>query len=125
MAANLGRRFIATDATFRAVHTTRSRLTVSQTPFTLERDSASPFELSVGNGKIVKDGGFLHLDTPLALDYWEVDPVWDGKTFKSAAQAVRPVRSDEVPCELKIKTGGNICVRLVTVQGEHFQLLNV
>jgi DNA modification methylase len=125
MAASLGRRFIASDATFRAVHTTRSRLTVSQTPFTLERDSASPFELPVGNGKIVKDGGFLHLDTPLALDYWEVDPVWDGKTFKSAAQAVRPVRSDEVPCELKIKTGGNICVRLVTVQGEHFQLLNV
>jgi len=122
VAANLGRRFIATDATFRAVHTTRSRLTVSQTPFTLEHDSASPFVLSVGDGKVVQDNGVLQLETPLDLDYWEVDPAWDGKTFKSAAQAIRPVRSDDVPGELKIKTGSNICVRLVTVQGEHVQL---
>ena len=35
VAANLGRKFIATDATFRAVHTTRSRLTALQSPFTL------------------------------------------------------------------------------------------
>jgi DNA modification methylase len=122
IAANLGRRFIAADATFRAVHTTRSRLTVSQTPFTLERDSAFPFELPMGNGKFKGENGILQLDTSLALDYWEADPDWDGKTFKSAAQAVRPVRSDKVPCKLKIETGGNICVRLVTVVGEHFQL---
>jgi DNA modification methylase len=122
IAANLGRRFIAADATFRAVHTTRSRLTVSQTPFTLERDSAFPFELPMGNGKFKGENGILQLDTSLALDYWEADPDWDGKTFKSAAQAVRPVRSDKVPCKLKIETGGNICVRLVTVMGEHFQL---
>jgi DNA modification methylase len=122
IAANLGRRFIAADATFRAVHTTRSRLTVSQTPFTLERDSALPFELPMGNGKFKGENGILQLDTSLALDYWEADPDWDGKTFKSAAQAVRPVRSDKVPCKLKIETGGNICVRLVTVVGEHFQL---
>ena len=51
-----------------------------------------------------------------------MDPAWDGETFKSAAQAVRPVRSDDVPCELEIKTGHNVCVRLVTVQGEQFQL---
>ena len=43
VAASLGRRFIATDATLRAVHTTRSRLTVTKVPFTLERDSATPF----------------------------------------------------------------------------------
>jgi DNA modification methylase len=124
-ATSLRRRFIATDVTFRAVHTTRSRLTVSQTPFTLERDSAFPFELSMGDGKIKDENGVLQLDTSLALDYWEADPAWDGKTFKSAAQAVRPVRSDKVPCELKIETGGNICVRFVTIQGERFQLLNV
>lgn len=122
VAANLGRRFIAADATFRAVHTTRSRLAISQTPFTLERDSAFPFELPVGIGKIKGENGVLQLDTSLALDYWEADPDWDGKTFKSAAQAVRPVRSDKIPSKLKIKTGGNICVRLVTVQGEHFRL---
>lgn len=128
VAANLGRRFIATDATFRALHTTRSRLTVSQTPFTLERDSASPFTLETGAGKIMQRDDALQLETPLELDYWEVDPAWDGKTFRSAAQAVRPVRSADVPRELKIKTGGsipvggNVCVRLVTVQGKQFQL---
>ena len=122
VAANLGRRFIAADATFRAVHTTRSRLTASQTPFTLERDSVVPFVLSAGEGKIVQREASIQINTSLDLDYWEVDPAWDGKTFRSAAQAVRPVRSDDVSGELKIKTGGNICIRLVTVQGEHFQL---
>jgi hypothetical protein len=24
------------------------------------------------------------------IDYWEVDPAWDGIVFRSAAQAVRP-----------------------------------
>jgi len=128
VAASLGRRFIAADATFRAVHTTRSRLTVSQAPFTLERDSASPFTLDLLNGRILQRENILQLDTTLELDYWEVDPAWDRKTFKSAAQAVRPVRSDKVPCELIIEAGriipeeGNVCVRVVTVQGEHYQL---
>jgi DNA modification methylase len=122
VAANLGRRFIATDATFRAVHTTRSRLTNAQAPFTLERDSVSSFTLPAGKGKIIQEDGVLQLDTSLELDYWEVDPAWDGKTFMSAAQAVRPVRSGEVPQMVEIKTGRNVCIRLVTVQGEQFQL---
>jgi DNA modification methylase len=128
VAANLGRRFIATDATFRAVHTTRSRLTGSQSPFTLERDAASPFALDAGDGRVTQRDETLQLDTSLDVDYWEADPAWDGRMFRSAAQAVRPVRSDEIPCELKIKTGGSIpeesqvCVRLVTVQGKQFQL---
>jgi len=122
VAANLGRRFIATDATFRAIHTTRSRLTNSKSPFTLEHDSVSLFPLEGANGKLVQQDDALKLESPLELDYWEVDPAWDGKIFKSARQAVRPVRSDKVPCELKIKTGRDICVRLVTIQGEQFQL---
>jgi hypothetical protein len=128
VAANLERRFIATDATFRAVHTTRSRLTVTRSPFTLERDAASPFTLDSRKGRLTQQDRILQLDTSLDVDYWEADPAWDGNTFKSAAQAVRPVRSDEVPRELKIKTGGSspegnrICVRLVTVQGKQFQL---
>ena len=70
----------------------------------------------------MQQGEVLKLETPLDLDYWEADPAWDGKIFKSAAQALRPVRSDDVPIELKIKTGRDTCVRLVTVQGEQFQL---
>ncbi|MGD8403423.1 MAG: site-specific DNA-methyltransferase [Anaerolineales bacterium] len=122
VAANLGRRFIVTDATFRAVHTTRSRLTASQAPFTLEHDSVFPFHPEPTTGKLSQRDGILKLETNLDLDYWEIDPAWDGKIFKSAGQAVRPARSDDVPCELKIKTGQDVCVRLVTVQGEQFQL---
>ena len=122
MAANLGRRFIATDATFRALHTTRSRLTNSQALFTLERDSALPFNIQAGKSKIEQNSESLQLDMTLDLDYWEVDPAWDGKVFRSAAQAVRPARSGHIPRELKIKTGSSVCVRLVTVQGEQFQL---
>lgn len=123
VAANLGRKFIATDATFRALHTTRSRLTVSQAPFLLERDSTSPFILEAGEGKISQRDDALRLDAPYELDYWEVDPAWDGKTFRSAAQVVRPARSGEVPCEINIKTGSDVCIRFVTIEGKQFQLL--
>jgi hypothetical protein len=64
----------------------------------------------------------LSLETPLELDFWEVDPDWDGQTFRSAAQAARPVRSGEIPHELKIKTGRKVCVRMVTVHGDRYQL---
>jgi hypothetical protein len=63
---------------------------------------------------------------PAELDYWEVDPAWDGITFRSAAQAQRPIRSADIAHEIGIKTGRNVCVRLVTVEGEMLQrVLNV
>ena len=122
VAANLGRKFIATDATFRALHTTRKRLTSSQFPFTLERDSVSPFSLDNGGGKITQGEGVLRIESSFELDFWEADPAWDGNIFKSAMQAVRPIRSGEAPLELKIKTGRNVCIRLVTIEGKQFQL---
>ena len=64
----------------------------------------------------------VRLETHLELDYWEVDPAWDGKIFHSAAQASRPARSGMIPLELKINSGRNICIRMVTVEGECFQL---
>jgi DNA modification methylase len=121
VAATLGRRFIASDLTFRALHTTRSRLTVTGAPFTLERDSAAPFPLAGGERTVTLSPGSVALDTD-GLDYWEVDPAWDGVAFKSAAQAVRPARSDAVPQALKIESGGRVCLRWVTVGGEQFQL---
>jgi hypothetical protein len=51
-----------------------------------------------------------------------MDPNWDGKIFKSIAQAKRPVRSGVIPYELKIKTGGHVCIRFVTIDGKHYQL---
>jgi DNA modification methylase len=124
VAAQHGRSFIACDATFRALHTTRSRLTDSRAPFTLERDSASTIPMSPASkstkARLLKDSVFL--ETNLDLDYWEVDPDLGGGDFKSAAQAKRPVRSGNIPCELKIKAGGRVCIRLVTVKGKQYQL---
>lgn len=124
VAAKHGRRFIACDETFRALHTTRSRLTDLTAAFTLEHDSVSrlPLKEAPKSTRVDVSKDAICLQTKLDLDYWEVDPDWDGKTFKSAAQAKRPVRSAEIPRELKIKVGRNVCIRLVTAKGEHFQL---
>ncbi len=56
-----------------------------------------------------------------ALDYWEVDPNWDGSTFRSAAQAQRPVRSASIPHEMQVQSGRQACVRLVTIEGDMLQ----
>jgi site-specific DNA-methyltransferase (adenine-specific) len=124
VASKHGRRFIACDETFRALHTTRSRLGHLSAAFSLEHDLVAPLPLKQSPRstrlEIAKES--ICLETKLDLDYWEVDPDWDGKIFKSMAQAKRPVRSGEIPLELKIKVGRNACIRLVTVKGEHFQL---
>ena len=124
VAAKHGRKFIASDQTFRALHTTRVRLIGTQPSFSFERDSEFPFPLAkppkTTKAKLSKDR--LTLETKLDLDYWEVDPDWDGKMFRSIAQAKRPVRSGELPFELKIKAESNICIRLVTIAGKHYQL---
>lgn len=124
VAAQRGRRFIACDETFRAIHTTRSRLTVSEAPFSLERGPGfSAAILPVAKAtKVRLLNDMVRLETSLDLDYWEVDPDWDGISFRSAAQARRPVRSGTIPRELKIKAGRRACVRLVTSQGEQYQL---
>jgi DNA modification methylase len=124
VASKHGRRFIACDETFRALHTTRSRLTDLAAVFTLEHDSVSPLPLAAApkSTRVEVSKESICLQTKLDVDYWEVDPDWNGKTFKSAAQAKRPVRSGEIPLELKIKAERKICIRLVTAKGEHFQL---
>jgi hypothetical protein len=124
VAAQGGRRFVACDETIRAIHTTRSRLTVSADPFSLERTSGSadhilPFPKGT-KVRLRKDG--VRLETNLDLDYWEVDPDWDGVIFKSAAQASRHIRNGMIARELKIKARRKICVRLVTSQGKQYQL---
>ncbi|HET9907044.1 MAG TPA: site-specific DNA-methyltransferase [Anaerolineales bacterium] len=124
VAAKHGRRFIACDETFHALHTTRARLTETQAPFLLEHDSnfAFPTILAPNSVKVNRLDHFISIESDLDLDYWEVDIDWDGTLFKSFAQARRPVRNGKIPHELKIKTGGNHCIRFVTAQGEQFQL---
>jgi hypothetical protein len=92
--------------------------------FSVERDIKIKTEIATKSKKIKLkvNGDLVQLHTSLDVDFWEVDPAWDGKTFRSAAQAQRHVRSGEIPMELKIKTGGKVCIRLVTVEGKQFQL---
>lgn len=124
VASKHGRKFISCDESFRALHTTRGRLTHLHATFSLEHDSvmAWPLKPAPKSVRVELLGDMICLKTKLDLDYWEVDPDWDGITFKSAVQSKRPLRSGEIPRELKIKVGGNVCIRLVTAEGEQFQL---
>jgi hypothetical protein len=117
-------KFITCDESVRAVQTARSRLAETLSVFSFEHDSAVKSEVALKSKKIKVNisGGYISLNTSLDVDFWEVDPDWDGKMFKSAAQAQRHARSGELPMELKIKIGGKVCIRLVTVQGKQFQL---
>lgn len=124
VAAQHRRGFIACDTTFRAVHTTRGRLTDSRDPFSLSYDSSYMMDVlpvpRSTKAHLTQDT--VRLETSLDLDYWEVDPDWDGSIFRSAAQANRPIRSGVIPDALKINAGRNICIRLVTAQGKQYQL---
>jgi DNA modification methylase len=124
VAAKHGRRYLACDEMFRAIHTTRSRLTDFQTPFSLEHDTSfnPPISQAPKTTKARLSGDTIFLETNLELDYWEVDPNWDGITFRSAAQARRPIRNGNIPCELKIKAGRNVCIRLVAADNKQYQL---
>lgn len=123
-AAKHGRKFITCDESMRAVQTARTRLAGTKSVFMMERDTRVKSEIASKSKKIkiILEDGIVRLKTALDVDFWEVDPAWDGKIFRSAAQAYRHVRSGEIPMELKIKTGGRVCIRLVTVEGKQFQL---
>ena len=124
VAAKNGRKFITCDESIRAVQTARSRLANTKTVFSFERDSAIKNEV-VYESKNIKaniSDGLIRLETTLDVDFWEVDPDWDGKMFKSAAQSQRHARSGEIHFESKIKIGRAACIRLVTVDGKQFQL---
>ncbi|GAB4422792.1 MAG: hypothetical protein Kow002_12230 [Anaerolineales bacterium] len=120
VAAKNNRRFIASDSAWRAVHTTRGRLTTTSALFTLEHDSALPIPMedTPADVRVDPDAVMFQAD---GLDYWEVDPDWDGEIFKSAGQALRAVRSEAIASELKIKTGSKVCLRWVTVEGQQFR----
>ncbi|MBI3168088.1 MAG: site-specific DNA-methyltransferase [Chloroflexi bacterium] len=124
VATKHGRKFITCDESARAVHTARARLSETKSVFSMERDLKVKTEIAIKSKKIKAKvvGDRVQLQTSLDVDFWEVDPAWDGKIFRSAAQAQRHVRSGEIPMELKTKIGGKVCIRLVTVEGKQFQL---
>jgi SAM-dependent methyltransferase len=139
-AARLGRRFIASDVAWRAVHTTRARLVgAAKEPFSLLKVPALPggsqaraggkvegsFSLQPSTFNLEPSTVSIDLASAPELDYWEVDPAWDGQVFRSAAQAVRPRRKGTIPTVLELPahpTGKPVCARLVSAAGEQFQV---
>lgn len=124
VAARHGRRFLASDINWRAVHTTRGRLAdEAGSPFAFYRagnpvipSMAAPLSFKI------ESGARLVLEAGCQLDYWEADPAWDGKTFRSAAQARRPNRSADIPLKIEIPVAATkVRIRAVTVEGQQIE----
>jgi len=130
VATRTGRRFIASDAQWRAIQTTRNRLTRTPgEPTTLELESqtrppsgeANLDDLITTQTPQRSELPTIKIDQSLIeeLDYWEIDPAWDGNIFHSAAQAARPLRKGKIPDELALPSfGKKIAIRLVKINGE-------
>jgi site-specific DNA-methyltransferase (adenine-specific) len=128
VASRLGRRFIASDVTWRAVHTTQIRLVEgSPLPYTLAHLEGHPRSFERFPGKVSIHQSDLSIDlaeTVPELDYWEVDPAWDGSVFRSVLQASRPrakaslARSVALPAQMPRE---RLCIRMVDVDGRIYQ----
>ena len=127
ISAKLGRRFITTDATWRATHVTRSRLAEGKASFSLERDSRTPLPeaKTVKFARLEGNQLFLEADKVSDVAYWEVDQDWDGELFKSSQQAILPARRGAIPQNLLLegRIGTELCLRAVSRNGERFQFI--
>ena len=64
----------------------------------------------------------LPADLVSRVDYWEVDPDWQGDIYRSQVQGVRPWRKGDLPASLILpENRGKVCVRIVLVSGEQIQ----
>jgi hypothetical protein len=80
---------------------------------------------ATGTVFVTRTGGGIRLALPEAmladLDFWEVDPDWDGSIFRSAAQVIRPRKMSSISAEVTIPfiPGDRpLCVKFVSVRGE-------
>jgi DNA modification methylase len=127
VAARLERRFIASDVSFRAVHTTRTRLISTGAPvFMLQtikgssgrrenKDLERALNLQLHDQSIRLE--MQHADQ---IDYWEVDPAWDSSRFHSFNQALRPRRKGVIPNHLdlpRLSTSSSVSARVVDIHG--------
>ncbi len=129
-AAQLDRRFIANDLSWRAIHTSRTRHVVgSNNPFAIQFEtSLEPERLSGQADDLIISGQRVAIDPDLLedLDYWEVDPDWDGQVFHSVSQAIRPRKKQPISGELTLPNPigeGKIAVRLVKIDGQQTQII--
>ncbi len=130
VAAKHARNFIASDISWRAIHTTRSRhVTGSDRMFSLKMDASIEAHRSVGKSSMIdlsEQVVSINPDLVNDLDYWEVDPDWDGQIFRSTLQAVRPHKKGSIPTELMLPqptTEKSIAVRMVMIDSEQTQII--
>ncbi len=130
VAAQLGRRFIASDISWRAIHTSRIRLiSESEQAFNLKIESnIDPNRKIEPVSKIQLTEGKIKIDPKLMdeLDYWEVDPDWNGVIFRSAMQAYRSRKKGVIPNQLSFPENlkvGKLALRMVKINGEQSQFL--
>jgi hypothetical protein len=67
----------------------------------------------------------LNTEQPEEIDYWEVDPAWDGKVFHSVVQAFRPRGKGGFVDHLNLPgshCNPPICVRVVDIHGNTIHL---
>lgn len=125
VAARLGRRVLACDSAWRAVHVTRLRLVEGiHQPFALWSAATHPIPAEIAQVSWSADQSMtVRLQAPsLDLDYWEADPAWDGQTFRSVAQAWRPKRANSLPVELTLPCAPKrLRLRAVTVEGRQIE----
>jgi DNA modification methylase len=127
VAARSGRRFLAMDATSRAIHTTRERLIRgTSAPFANLTTHAEEWKTKTqGDFTFQLAANNMLMGGPETPAFWEVDPQWDGKVFRSAAQAVLPLRNGAIASSLYLPDGTcpeKICTRAVTNLGEQIQI---
>jgi DNA modification methylase len=122
-AARHSRRFLGSDTSWRAIHITRERLMEPlRTPFSLYRETIAVIPSNSSVCPIIISDSTVSLINPPVLDYWEIDPAWDGKIFRSVFQAQRSNRSAEIPLEIKLPAAPtNVCVRAVAINGSVIQ----
>jgi DNA modification methylase len=138
-AARLGRNFIASDMTWRAIHTARSRLLAQPCqPFVLQVcnsarnfDSQAQLNLPIKpelSAMIHRHEESIEIESTFlsSLDYWELGVYISDQVFQSIAQAVRPLRHKTTPDRLTIPqdlTGQPLWVRMTMVNEEQAQVM--
>ena len=127
VASRLGRRYIGSDLSFRAIHTTRNRLVMAGSPsFAIKQ--LKGINPSMNNSSLtdpvslVCEGQAVKLVTERSeeIDYWEIDPAWDGQLYRSAAQSVRPRKKGVIADRLVLPSPTSkfpIRARVVDIHG--------
>jgi DNA modification methylase len=128
-AARLGRRYIAVDNAWRAVHTAYTRLVgEGASPFQLEIEQQAEPTLTVQSMLPVPEIIDNHIHLPMALlpdlEIWEIDPDWDGQVFHSQIQTRRDKDGRiEAALPLPENAAGPVAVRAVRIDGQRLQAI--